>query len=274
MAYSLTSHLVRKQYFLTKSLYEKRQSVVSKITGFWPLVLEEAPSEIDRFIQLSDSEIFATCLQSIHVSRFELDADGEHGDPRSLSITFTFSENAWFDAGSLEKRFWWRRAADGWTGLVSEPVRVPWKKGKDPTKGLMDGAIKLWDARKQGGDMRRRDMPEFDHMAKITETWNGDNTSFFTWFAFVSSRRWVSAEESAAAVVAERDRRRRASQGLETTAAAVQLPDDDQLERQVEAHEDGDTLATIIAEDLWPGAIKYFSEYPPRVTMQASNTAS
>lgn len=223
-------------------------------------MLEEAPPDIDRYIQPSDSEIFATCLQSIQVSRFELDADSENGDPRSLSIKFGFSENPWFDAGVLEKRFWWRRTADGWTGLVSEPVRVPWKKGKDPTKGLMDGALKLWDARKLAGDMRRRDdLPEFDHMAKITETWNGDNTSFFTWFAFVSSRRWVSAEESAAAVEAEKERRRRAGQGLDT--AAVQLPDDDQLEKQVEAHEDGDTLATIIAEDLWPGAIKYFSEY-------------
>ena len=237
---------------------------MAKIAGFWPLVLEEAPQEIGRFIQPSDSEIFATSLTAIEVDRFELgDSDIGRGDPRSIEITFHFSENKWFTDSILRKRFWWRRANDGWTGLVSEPVRIDWKKGKDPTKGLMDGAIKLWEARKQVGDMRRRDIPEFDHMAKLTETWNGDNTSFFTWFAFVSSRRWVSEEESGAAIEAEKERRARAARGEDTTA--VQLPEEDQLEGQVEAHEEGESLATLFAEDLWPGAIKYFSRsYPGR----------
>ncbi|KAF2153418.1 nucleosome assembly protein family [Myriangium duriaei CBS 260.36] len=256
----LDVEIIRKQYFLSKPLYAKRKAAVAKIDGFWPLVLEESPQEIDRYIQPSDSEIFASSLKSIEVDRFELtsESDDTVGDPRSVSIKFEFSENEWFSDRVLEKRFWWRRASDGWTGLVSEPVNVSWRKGKDPTKGLMDGAVKLWQARKQNGDMQKRDLPEFDHMAKITQTWNGDNTSFFTWFAFVSSRRWVSQEESSAAVQAEKERRKRASQGLED--GPTQLPEDDQLEKQVEAHEDGDTLATILAEDLWPGAIKYFTQ--------------
>lgn len=253
------TEIIRKQYFLTKPLYARRKDIVSKIAGFWPLVLEEAPPELDSCIQPSDSEIFATGLQSIEVDRFELKSsvEGADGDPRSISIKFEFAENEWFEERLLEKRFWWRRASDGWTGLVSEPVKINWK-GKDPTKGLMDGAVKLWEARKRCGDMRKRDMPEFDHMAKITENWNGDNTSFFTWFAFVSPRRWVSEQESAAAIKEEKARRSRIGKLEEN--GAVQLPAEDQLEKQVEAHEDGDTIATILAEDVWPGAIKYFTQ--------------
>ncbi|TKX26775.1 nucleosome assembly protein [Elsinoe australis] len=260
----LDVEIIRKQYLLSKDLYAKRKTVVSKIPKFWPLVLEAAPPEIDRYIQPSDSEVFAECLTGITVDRFEITADEGNangsmtGDPRSVSITFEFSENEWFKDTALEKKFWWRRANDGWTGLVSEPVRVHWKKGKDPTKGLMDGAIRLWEARKKAGDMRKRDLPEFDHMAKITETWNGDNTTFFTWFAFVSSRRWVSEEESRNAVEAEAARRKEVRTGTEKPK--VGLPEDDQLESQVEAHEDGDGLATVIAEDLWPSAIRYFTQ--------------
>ncbi|KAF4555148.1 Nucleosome assembly protein (NAP)-like protein [Elsinoe fawcettii] len=256
--------IIRKQYYLTKDIYEKRKAVISKIPKFWSHVLETAPPEIDRYIQPSDSEIFAEALTGIEVDRFELAAaSGEtngssSGDPRSISIKFEFSENDWFDDSVLEKKFWWRRANDGWAGLVSEPVRVHWKKGKDPTKGLMDGAIKLWDARQRAGDMRKRDLPEFDHMANITENWNGDNTSFFTWFAYVSSRRWVSKEESDAAVAADSATREKVKNGVEV--AKIELPEEDQLESQVEAHEDGDGLATVIAEDLWPGAIRYFTQ--------------
>ncbi|PNS21089.1 hypothetical protein CAC42_3427 [Sphaceloma murrayae] len=260
----LDTEIIRKQYHLSKDAYARRKAVLSKIPKFWPLVLEAAPPEIDRYIQPTDSEIFAECLTGIEVDRFELagdtsrDTGGTAGDPRSISIAFEFSENQWFTDKALVKQFWWRRASDGWAGLVSEPVRVHWKKGKDPTKGLMEGAVKLWEARQSAGDMRKRDIPEFDAMAKITETWNGDNTSFFTWFAFVSSRRWVSAEESAAAVKAEAHRRNGVKE--DSDKPQDELPEEDQLEGQVEAHEDGDGLATVIAEDLWPGAIRYFTQ--------------
>ncbi|KAF2220609.1 nucleosome assembly protein [Elsinoe ampelina] len=261
----LDVEIIRKQYHLSKDAYMKRKAVISKIFKFWSHVFEAAPPEIDRYIQPSDSEIFAEALINVEVDRFELDSGSSEakgsasGDPRSISIKFEFSPNEWFDDTMLEKKFWWRRASDGWAGLVSEPVRVHWKKGKDPTKGLMDGAIKLWEARQRAGDMRKRDLAEFDHMAKITENWNGDNTSFFTWFAYVSSRRWVSAEEAAEAVKAELATRERVKSGTENPK--VELPEDDQLESQVEAHEDGDSLATVIAEDLWPGAIRYFSKW-------------
>jgi len=251
---------------MSAPLYAKRQEIVSKIPNFWPLVFEECPLEIERYIQPSDSEIFAKYLTGLDVKRFEVPLDPEEaeqargpGDPRSLLLRFEFAENEWFEDTVLEKKFWWRRSRDGWTGLVSEPVRVHWKKGKDPTQGLMVGAMELWEARKKVGDMSARNLPAFDALSKILENWNGENTSFFTWFAFISSRRWVSAEESADAIKAEKTRRQTVGEGRLTTEDDVS-PDDEMLEQQVQVLEDGDSLANIIAEDLWPSAIKYFSE--------------
>jgi len=257
---------VRKQYIQGVSLFAKRRELVSQIPNFWPLVFEAAPPEIDSYIQPSDSEVFAKCLTNLEVSRFEVplgpEKIGENddlGDPRSLLIRFEFAENEWFKDTVLEKKLWFRRAEDGWTGLVSEPVRIQWKKGKDMTNGLMDGALKLWQARQKDGDMSKRDLPEFDALARIVENWSGANTSFFTWFAFISNRRWVSAEESAKAVRTERERRQQVRVG-KGEAKPAELPSEDPMEQQVEVHEDGEGIANVLAEDLWPGAIRYFSE--------------
>ena len=262
-------------------LYAKRQELVSKIPNFWPLVFELPPPEIDAYMQVSDSEIFGKYLTGFDVRRFEVplgperiqQGDADEGDPRSLAIRFEFAENEWFEDGVLEKKFWWRRAKDGWTGLVSEPVRIHWKKGKDPTRGLTDGATKLWEARKEAGDMSKRDLPEFDALARILENWNGTNTSFFTWFAYVSPRRWVSAEESAEAVKQERRRREELAQGS-AKGTASPIPEPEPLEQQVEVHEDGDSLANVFAEDLWPGAIRYFSKHEHRVSTSCPWAAS
>jgi len=256
---------VRRQYTISEPLYAKREQLVSQIPNFWPLVFEQAPPEIDTYIQPSDSEVFAQCMIGLDVRRFEvplgperIKEDSDGGDPRSVSIRFEFAENDWFEDTILEKKFWYRRANDGWTGLVSEPVRIHWKKGKDMTHGLMEGTLKLWEARKQAGDMTLRDLPEFDALSKLVENWNGSNTSFFTWFAFISARRWVSAEESRRATLAENERRRKIKDGGKVETADT--PEPDTLEQQVEVHEDGDSLAMVIADDLWPSAIKYFSK--------------
>lgn len=250
---------------MSAPLYAKRQEAISRIPGFWPLVFEQAPPDIDQYIQPSDSEIFAKCLTGLDVTRPEIPLgpekiSNETGHPRSLRIRFEFSENEWFTDKVLEKTFWYRRSADGSAGLVSEPVRVHWKKGKDVTQGLMDGAIKLWEARqKAGGNMNKKDLPEFGALAKTVENWSCHNTSFFTWFAFVSAGRWISAEESAEATKKEAERRRKFKEGVKDEEPEDE--DDEQAEELVEVCEDGDDLATTIAEDLWPGAIKYFSEY-------------
>lgn len=256
---------MRKQYTLSAPVYAKRHAAIAKIPNFWPLVFEQAPPDIDQFIQPTDSEIFSECLTGLDVTRFELSLGPEKivdgslgGSPRSLCIRFEFAQNDWFTDEALEKRFWYRRANDGWVGLVSEPVKVHWKKGKDMTQGLMDGVIKLWEARKKAGDMKKKDLSEYTALAKIVDNWNGSNTTFFTWFAFISGRRWVSAEESAQATKEEAERRRKVNSGEKVESPG--MSEDDGLEQEVEVHEAGDDLATMIAEDLWPSAIKYFSE--------------
>lgn len=265
---------MRRQYVLSAPLYAKREAAIAKIPGFWPLVFEQAPPDIDQYIQPSDSEIFAKCLTGLSVTRPEIalgpeklnasSSDAETGHPRSLQIRFEFSDNEWFTNSVLEKTFWYRRSGDGSAGLISEPVRVHWKKGKDPTQGLMDGAIKLWEARKKaGGDMNRKDLREYSSLAKIMENWSCHNTSFFTWFAFASGGRWISAEESAEAANKERERRKRFTDGISEDDHG-EPERDEESEEHVEVCEDGDELATTIAEDLWPGAIKYFSEYRRR----------
>lgn len=250
---------MRKQYVRSLPLYKKRQEIIAQIPHFWPLAFEQSPPEIDQFIQPTDSEIFGTALTNLSVSRFEIpvdDADSTAGNPRSVSVRMEFAENEWFTDTVLEKRFWYRRAEDGWTGLVSEPVKINWKKGQDPTQGLTDAAYKLWEARKKAGDMAKRDLPEYKALAKLVNQWNGGNTSFFTWFGFVSAKKWVSAEESEKATKEEEERRRKRKSGEKVEDPEMSEEDD----QDVEVHEAGDDLANLIAEDFWPSAIKYFTQ--------------
>lgn len=253
---------------MSAPIYEKRQNVISKIPNFWPLVFELAPTEIDHYIQPTDSEIIGNCLTSLEVKRFEVPLGSENssegGDPRSLSFRFEFSENDWFTDRVLEKKFWYRRSKAGWTGLVSEPVKIHWKKAKDTTSGLMDGAIKLWEAREKAGDMNKKDLKEYEAVSKLIENWNGENTSFFTWFAFVCAGPYVSAEESAQATKEFNEDKEKLKKGesieeKENEDDGEEDPMD--MDPSVEVHEAGDDLANLIAEDLWPGAIKYFSTY-------------
>ena len=119
---------MRKQYELTASAYAKRAEAVASIPHFWPLVLEQAPPEIDQYIQPQDSRIFSESLLNVEVRRPELDVKGS-GNPQSLHFKFEFKPNDDFEDKVLEKTFWYRRAKDGWTGLVSEPMRIKWKTG-------------------------------------------------------------------------------------------------------------------------------------------------
>lgn len=248
--------IVRKQYELELPLYKRRTALVSKIANFWALVLEQAPPDIDQYIQPSDSQIFGDCLKSIEVERFELDTT-----PRSFSIKFEFAPNDYFEDTVLEKKFWFRRAADNWTGLVSEPVKVHWKKGKDHTHGLTDAAFKLWEAKKKQGKVsngtnKAKPLPEHVEIVKKLERHDPTSSGFFTLFGFVSERRFVTAEESAAANKAEKERRVKQQAGEEV---APPQEEEDSEEAEVEVCPHGADLATVLIEDVWPNAIKYFT---------------
>lgn len=240
---------------MSKPVYEKRQQVIAKIPNFWPLVFEQVPPEIDHYIQPTDSEIIGTSLTGLEVKRFEIDESGENGEPKSLSFRFEFSENDFFTDKVLEKKFWYRRSEKGWAGLISEPVKINWKKGKDTTHGLGDAAIKLFEARKAAGDMHKSDLKEHKAIMKLLENWNGENTSFFTWFAYVSVVPYITAEESAQATKKAKE--------AKTEEEEIEDVDEDienLAAEHAEVHEAGDDLANLIAEDVWPGAIKYFSK--------------
>ncbi|EME82199.1 uncharacterized protein MYCFIDRAFT_139273 [Pseudocercospora fijiensis CIRAD86] len=238
------SEIMRQQYELSKGAYAKRAEAIAKIPNFWPLVLEQAPPEIDGYIHPEDSRILGESLLSLEVTRPELDIEPQ-GSPRSISIKFHFKENDRFSDEVLEKKFFYRRASDGWVGLVSEPVKINWKKGKDLTEGLTDGAYALFEARKKTGDMLAKGVPEYAALKKKVEHWNGGNTSFFTWFGW------------------EHQARREARKKGEKVELRLPEPEDEEKDdddSDVEVHENGDDLAVSFAEDIWPNAIKFFTQ--------------
>jgi hypothetical protein len=79
----------------------------------------------------------------------------------------------------------------------------------------------------------------------------------------VSGYRWVSAEESAEAVKKDKEQlaKIRAGESIEEE----EDEDDEEPEdyQETEVFPGGDEVATIIAEDMWPNALRYYSECFP-----------
>jgi hypothetical protein len=270
---------VRQQYTLSKSLYAKRAELLAKIPNFWALVLEQAPMDIDEYIQPSDSAILLTSLKTLSVSRFELDADEKKGDPRNIAIRFEFAENEHFEDTVLEKKFWWRQSKDGFSGLVSEPVEIRWKKGKDLTDGLLGLVKAVYDEQRAKPKQDAKDKKDKKEKVELTEKQKAlkekiDKTgmggvSFFAWFGYIGE--YVSAEESRASIEEEKEerRKRKAGEKVAKDDEDEEMEDDDEDEDDEDEEEDdldifpmGDAVAMAIADDLWPGALKYFSKLP------------
>lgn len=225
-------------------------------------MLEQSPSEIDEYIQPTDSAVLLNSLVDVSVERFELAAGG---DPRSIAIKLTFSENEYFADKTLEKKFWWRYAKDGWAGLVSEPVKISWKsKDKDLTQGMLDLVCQLRAAEQAAGKKLDDDAePKKSLLAQMSATGLG-GVSFFAWFGF--SGRNVSAAESAEAFKEEQSKRQRRKAGEDVDEDDDEDDDDDFDEYETEIFPTADDVAVCIAEDVWPNAIKYFSESAPTFT--------
>ncbi|KAF2746140.1 hypothetical protein M011DRAFT_459645 [Sporormia fimetaria CBS 119925] len=247
---------IRKANELNEPLYKKRAEIIAKIPHFWALVFEQSPTELDSYILPSDSKVFADCLQSLEITRFEI--DDPKGDPRSFSMKFTFSDNEYFKDEVLEKFFWYRKSLDGWQGLVSEPVKVNWKKDHDLTYGLTDAAYKLYEARKKlPKGANETELKEYKSLAEKIENSEDPQLSFFAWFAYVSSYKFVTAEESqqAAKKLAEELEKRKKGEKVDEEEPE---DDDEQDYQETEVFPMGDQVATIITEDMWPSAIKYY----------------
>ncbi|PBP23172.1 nap family protein [Diplocarpon rosae] len=275
------TEIIRKQIDLTTPLYTSRQKTLSKIPNFWPLVLEQAPPDIDQYIQPSDSALLLSSLSSLSVTHFESSLPG--GDPRSVAIRFEFSANEYFEDRVLEKKFWWRRAKDGWTGLVSEPVGIDWKKGKDLTGGLGTLVARAWEARSttngkgKMAEGKEKGGLSAEHKAlkKAIDGTSMGGLSFFAWFSFIG--RHISAEESAAANALEDRKREARKKGTVVETGVMEEEEGEEEEEEdmsLEIFPDGDDLAVAISDDLWPGAIKYFTQAQEQDALSSSDFES
>lgn len=239
---------------MTRDLYAKREKIISQIPNFWPLVFEHAPPEIDEYIQPTDAAVIVAGLKNVSVERFELPS----GSPRSVSIKFEFSENEYFEDKTIEKKFWWRYAKDGWSGYVSEPVEINWKADKDLTNGLLTLAKKVFEDDKAG-----KVGQETENKKKLLEKLENkslDDISFFNFFGFRG--RFISEEESREAEKVENDKRTARKEGKEVEEEKMdEDEEEDDGEYEYEIFPNGDDVALAIAEDLWPGAIRYFRMY-------------
>jgi len=254
---------VRRHWQLSEPLFKRRRTIVPRIPHFWPLVFDEAPPEIENHIQPSDSRVFAEYLQHFDVERFELETE-----PRSILLSFEFAENPYFEDKKLEKRFWWRKSLDGWSGLVSEPVAIQWKAGNDLTNGLTNATLELWKRWKElGGEGKRKgfssmqEEPTYAALKTKLEESDFSMHSFFTLFTFVSTLRYVTAEESKEADEKEAKEKTTKTNGAAKAESDEKDEDGDGDDLDVMACPHGDDLATVLVEELYSNAIKYFSKF-------------
>ncbi|POS85229.1 hypothetical protein EPUL_003211 [Erysiphe pulchra] len=251
--------IIRQEIILSSPVYSRRNAVISKIPNFWPLVFEQAPPEIDQHIQMGDGALLLGALTSLSVTRFEPEVD-----PRSVLIKFEFSENKYFEDKVLEKKFWWRTARNrSWCGLVSEAVAIKWKSPEvDLTEGLLDlvlaaeSSIASKPPSEEDTKREKTKLSLTDAQKKLQQniqTKGINGISFFNWFGFIGNR--ISAKESA-----EAEEARRNKSVIDSSTNVDENNDDNGDDDDLEIFPDGGELAMAISEDLWPDAIKYFTQ--------------
>ncbi|KAI0016177.1 hypothetical protein F4780DRAFT_760579 [Xylariomycetidae sp. FL0641] len=281
------NELSAKHYLMMKPIMAEREKTIAKIPSFWSVVLDNAASELEAAITADDQEVFAHALTSIEVARPEIPASAQpsdmgldkFGEPRSIALKFSFKENAWFSETELTKIFWFRYGKDGSSGLVSEPIKISWKPGKDLTEGLTDAAYAFWAAQKANASQKLEDgvlsnaerhardaaaqqMPEYQALetllkSKMDEEKVNGAMSFFNFFAYRG--RWISAAEHAAAK-AELDAKRAAAQAGQEEKMDDEDDEDDEdfTEENVEVFPAGHEVAINFAEEVVPNCIDFF----------------
>ncbi|KAJ5223671.1 hypothetical protein N7468_008213 [Penicillium chermesinum] len=247
------------------------------------------PAEIDEYILPVDAQVLGDALQNMKVERFELNDKGE-GEPRSLRFIFDFKENDWFTNTQLVKDFYWRtqivKTESGksrtWEGLVSDPVRINWKEGKDVTKGLLDATVDLFEAEKKAAGKKRAELPQYETLVKKIQEVEAEaldnepeededdedadpsspvGVSFWNWFGYRG--RDVSAEESAKATKEDNERFEKILKGEKVDGDENDDDDEDDEDyiddlEDAEVFEDGQDLAIALAEDLYADAMQYY----------------
>lgn len=273
------TEITAKQYLMTKDILAKRQQTINDIPAFWAVVFEHASSELEHAITGRDLDLFTSALKAIEVDRPEIPATAHisqcglaaFGEPRSVTIRFHFGPNDIIADSVLEKTFYYRYGKDGSAGLVSDPVRVNWKDGKDLTEGLTEAAYAFWVAQKTNpaqqldgvltGDARKardaqaRELPEYKNLKDKLDKAELGAVSFFNFFSYRG--RWTSAAESIEAkneLLAKRQAAVNGNAGVEEDDDE----DEDFPEEDVETFAAGHEVAVAIAEDIFPSAIDYF----------------
>ncbi|ETS84470.1 hypothetical protein PFICI_02495 [Pestalotiopsis fici W106-1] len=284
-AADVNNEITAQRWLKHVPIFAQRQKTIEKIPGFWATVLDNASIELEGAITNKDSEIFASALTHIEVSRPEIpagakatDSGVEHfGEPRSVGIAFHFKSNEWFADSVLAKNFYWRRGKDGSSSLVSDPIKINWKPGKDITNGLTDAAYALWVAQKNAGQLdgvfagelqKKRDaaaraLPEYKALANLLEKEYSEEaeiagaTSFFNFFSYRG--RWISAAENAESTAEVRAKRAAALAGQDDAEESDDEDGDYEFaEEDVETFAPGHEIALNIADDIFPDAINYF----------------
>ncbi|RPB03866.1 hypothetical protein L873DRAFT_1668590 [Choiromyces venosus 120613-1] len=219
---ALEVQILRDTYNRHLPLFQKRDAITSQIRGFWPLVLEQASSMLnfDEYITTEDGHLVSS-LRSMALSRPDVD-----NEPRTICLTFTFEENAFFEDTVLAKTFVYGKGGE----MSSVPVGIKWKSGKDLTEGVSAAVVQAWEERKSG-------KKDGEGMKKLREIMKKGPASFFNWF------EWTGKHDSLGEVKDE--------EGDEH---------EDEADGIVEVFPDGDELAIKFGEDVYPNAPKYFSE--------------
>ncbi|KAI9155576.1 putative nap family protein [Paramyrothecium foliicola] len=276
----IDAELMAKKVLQMAPVLTQRQQTIDKIPGFWAVVFDNAATELEAAITPADGEIFAKALTRLEVLRPEIPAGASHtdsgldkfGEPRSVTINFHFKQNEWFSDSVLSKTLYFRYSTDGSTGLVSDPIKINWKAGKDLTEGLTDAAYELWTAQKQNPsqqldgvlssdarkarDAQAKELPQYKALAKLLEDKVDGAISFFNFFSYRG--RWTSAAENKEATIKAKAHREAALAGKPVEEEDDEDEDYEFAEEDVETFPPGHDVAVTIAEDIWPDAIDYF----------------
>ncbi|KAF8460604.1 hypothetical protein BDZ91DRAFT_415230 [Kalaharituber pfeilii] len=265
------TELLKHQIRLFTPLYTRRSAVLSTIPTFWPMIFENFGPEIDEHISAEDWAFLGENLISLDIHR----PDPEMA-PRNFDIVFGFKEgNGVIKGTELRKRFVYKSLRDGderWTGLVSEPVTVEWvNEEKDLTVGINALAAKIFEIRKARTQKKIEEkkkpgykppkpvkpeeleadedgLAEFE--LELEEKLN-QYQSFFNWFSWCGEYFMVM-EKEAEKTEKSKEREEKAEEEEE------EAPEFD----GIDVFPNGEKIAYLFAEDMYPNALKHFGELP------------
>ncbi|RPB27019.1 hypothetical protein L211DRAFT_834690 [Terfezia boudieri ATCC MYA-4762] len=265
------AELLKHQIALFEPIYTRRQAVLASIPSFWSIIFENFGPELDEHITTEDWAFLGENLTSVNVSR----PDVASNNPRTFEITFGLKDgNGVIDATEIRKKFIYRSLRDGdesWAGLISEPVEVKWISDEKDLSGGINGLSKrIFDVRKKRVEGRIEEMKnegkrkgkkgqgkedvglselELELEEKLNQT-----QSFFNWFSWTGDYFMVMEKEAEMKL-----REEKKAKGEEV----IDSDEDDEKQGEtdgIDVFPDGEKLAYLIAEDMFPSALKHFAD--------------